>query len=98
MPCYSELISKMKEASSELSYLTAQSGSDGLADNSMEFVVFFCDKQDISAIKVDVRMNKELQLVLHHDTLEEGQQFMSPWKMCLHTSPGKTVRSASIAT
>lgn len=77
MPCYSELISKMKEVSSELSYLTAQSGSDGLADNSMEFVVFFCDKQDISAIKVDVRMNREYQLVLHHDALEEGQQYVA---------------------
>ena len=60
-----------------MSYLTAQSGSDGLADNSMEFVVFFCDKQEISAIKVDVRMNKEHQLVLHHDTLEEGQHYVS---------------------
>ena len=77
MPCYSRLISKKKEASSELSYLTAQSGSDGLADNSMEFVVFFCDKQDISAIKVDVRMNREYQLVLHHDALEEGQQYVA---------------------
>ena len=67
----------MKEVSSELSYLTAQSGSDGLADNSMEFVVFFCDKQDISAIKVDVRMNREYQLVLHHDALEEGQQYVA---------------------
>ncbi|MGA9517290.1 MAG: glycerophosphodiester phosphodiesterase [Trichococcus sp.] len=60
-----------------MSYLTAQSGSDGLADNSMEFVVFFCDKQDISAIKVDVRMNREYQLVLHHDALEEGQQYVA---------------------
>jgi hypothetical protein len=60
-----------------LSYLTAQSGSDGLADNSMEFVVFFCDKQEISAIKVDVRMNKEHQLVLHHDTLEAGQHYVA---------------------
>jgi len=60
-----------------LSYLTAQSGSDGLAGNSMEFVVFFCDKQDISAIKVDVRMNREYQLVLHHDALEEGQQYVA---------------------
>ena len=77
MPCYSGLVSKKKEASSELSYLTAQSGSDGLADNSMEFVVFFCDKQDISAIKVDVRMNRECQLVLHHDALEEGQRYVA---------------------
>jgi len=43
----------------------------------MEFVVFFCDKQDISAIKVDVRMNREYQLVLHHDALEEGQQYVA---------------------
>ena len=77
MPCYSGLISKKKEVSSELSYLTAQSGSDGLADNSMEFVVFFCDKQDISAIKVDVRMNKEHQLVLHQKHWKRGKYYVA---------------------
>ena len=90
MPCYSRLISKKKEASSELSYLTAQSGSDGLADNSMEFVVFFCDKQDISAIKVDVRMNKEHQLVLHHDTLEEGKYYVALEDVFAHIAREKS--------
>lgn len=77
MLCYSESISKKREASSALSYLTAHSGSDGLADNSMEFVAFFSNKQQVSAIEVDVRMNKEHQLVLHHETLDEGQRYVS---------------------
>lgn len=67
----------MKEASSKLSYLTAQSGSDGLANNSMEFVAFFSNKQEISAIEVDVRMNRERQLVLHHDILDEKQGYVA---------------------
>ena len=80
----------MKEVSSELSYLTAQSGSDGLADNSMEFVGFFCDKQEISAIKVDVRMNKEHQLVLHHDTLEEGKYYVALEDVFAHIAREKS--------
>ncbi|SFE12927.1 glycerophosphodiester phosphodiesterase [Trichococcus pasteurii] len=60
-----------------MSYLTAHSGSDGLADNSMEFVAFFSNKQQVSAIEVDVRMNKERHLVLHHDILKDGQHYVS---------------------
>lgn len=60
-----------------MSYLTAHSGSDGLADNSMEFVAFFSKKREISAIEVDVRMNRDRQLVLHHNPLEEGQRYVS---------------------
>lgn len=60
-----------------MSYLTAHSGSDRLADNSMEFVAFFSNKQQISAIEVDVRMNRERQLVLHHDILDEKQRYVS---------------------
>lgn len=77
MHCYSGLVSLKREESSELTYLTAHAGSDGLAGNSMEFVVFFCDKTEISAIEVDVRMNRGRQLVLHNETLEEGQRYVS---------------------
>lgn len=73
-----------------MSYLTAQSGSDGLADNSMEFVMFFCDKQEVSAIKVDVRMNKEHQLVLHHDTLEDGKCYVALEDVFAYIAGGKS--------
>ena len=43
----------------------------------MEFVAFFSNKQEISAIEVDVRMNRERQLVLHHDILDEKQGYVS---------------------
>ncbi|MDK2780771.1 MAG: hypothetical protein PWP61_1068 [Trichococcus sp.] len=43
----------------------------------MEFVAFFSNKQQISAIEVDVRMNRERQLVLHHDILDEKQRYVS---------------------
>jgi len=43
----------------------------------MEFVAFFSNKQEISAIEVDVRMNRERQLVLHHDILDEKQRYVS---------------------
>lgn len=77
LPCYSGLVSNDREEISALSYLTAHSGSDGLADNSMEFVAFFSNKKQVSAIEVDVRMNKERQLVLHHDILGEGQHYVA---------------------
>ncbi|WP_146161828.1 glycerophosphodiester phosphodiesterase [Trichococcus patagoniensis] len=48
-----------------------------MADNSMEFVAFFSNKQDVSAIEVDVRMNREHRLVLHHETLEKGQDYVT---------------------
>lgn len=43
----------------------------------MEFVAFFSSKQEISALEVDVRMNKAQQLVLHHDSLDERQDYVA---------------------
>lgn len=58
-----------------MSYLTAHSGSDGLADNSMEFVVFFAGKSAVTAIELDVRMDRDRQLVLHHEALAAGARY-----------------------
>lgn len=59
-----------------MTYITAHSGSDQTEENSLRFVEFFLDKP-VDALEIDVRKNSRGQLVLNHDQLVVGEDYLS---------------------
>lgn len=59
-----------------MTYITAHSGSDQTEENSLRFVEFFRDKP-VDALEIDVRKNSRGQLVLNHDQLVVGEDYLS---------------------
>lgn len=59
-----------------MTYITAHSGSDQTEENSLRFVEFFRDKP-VDALEIDVRKNSCGQLVLNHDQLVVGEDYLS---------------------
>lgn len=59
-----------------MTYITAHSGSDQTEENSLRFVEFFLDKP-VDALEIDVRKNSRGQLVLYHDQLVAGEDYLS---------------------
>lgn len=59
-----------------MTYITAHSGSDQTEENSLRFVEFFRDKP-VDALEIDVRENSRGQLVLNHDQLVVGEDYLS---------------------
>lgn len=62
-----------------MTLITAHSGSDQTEENSLRFVEFFLDKP-VDALEIDIRKNACGQLVLSHDALIVGEEYLS-----LHT-------------
>lgn len=69
-------VANMLEKETNMTLITAHSGCDQTADNSIEFVQYALEK-DIDAIEVDVRKNKQGELVLAHDATEEEVPFLA---------------------
>lgn len=56
--------------------ITAHSGSDHMADNSIAFISFFVHQPAIDAIEVDVRQDADHRLILSHDALIREQNYV----------------------
>ena len=70
--------------------ITAHSGSDGTADNSLAFIRYALSLP-VDAFEVDVRMNSAGELILSHDETQEEAVRLSDAFRLLRTHPDKRI-------